>query len=210
MIYGYIRTSTKDKQENSIALQSKRVMEAGATKLFKDKASGKSIEGRPALKELLGVLKEGDTIVCTKIDRLARNTKELLQTIEDIHEAGATLQVMNFGTIDNTPMGKMMITMLGAFAEFERSLIQERVIEGVERAKAEGKYKSNSRPRKNKADDPKLLHAFKLYDEHYTVKQIEEITGIKRNTFYRRLKEREILAEAKEAPTEAKEPLKEI
>jgi DNA invertase Pin-like site-specific DNA recombinase len=135
MIEGYARVST-DGQD--LATQHERLKEAGATQVFSEKQSGVKTD-RAALARCLASLEPGDTVVVTKLDRLARSTRDLLDTLDTIAKAGAAFRSLGDPWADTTtPHGKLMITILGGLAEFERHLILTRTDEGRQRAKARG------------------------------------------------------------------------
>ncbi|WP_461202631.1 recombinase family protein [Anoxybacillus sp. TBDG-1] len=189
-IYGYARTST---EHQNLQGQINELKAYGCYKIFKEQVSGATAE-RKELKKLLSTVQKGDKIVITKLDRLFRSTKHMLNTIDELKEKGVGLVVLNMGgdTIDTTTaIGKLMITMLSGFAEFERELMLERQKVGIADAKKRGVYKG--RPTKYTEKNPKLQHALELFakrDENgYTVKHILEITGIGRGTLYRKAKE---------------------
>ncbi|GAB1810929.1 recombinase family protein [Priestia megaterium] len=194
MKYGYARVSTGGQ---NLSTQLKQLTEANVEKVYKDKATGTNVK-RDGLQELLATVKEGDTIVVTRIDRLARSTKDLLDMVNSLEAQGVGLIILNVKgtTLDtNTPIGKMMVTMLGAIAQFEYDVNREKQLAGVELAKQRGVYKG--KPAKYTDKNPKLTHAIEMYQAGKTVKEICAITGIGRNTLYVKLRERGITREAK-------------
>jgi len=142
---GYARVSTTGQ---SLECQLEEL--AGATKIFQEKVSG-STANRPQLEALLDYIREGDSVIVTKLDRLARSTKDLLDILDKIEAKGATLQILNINLDTGTPTGKLMLTMLGSIAQFERELMLERQKEGITKAKAAGKYKGRQPTAKAKA-----------------------------------------------------------
>jgi DNA invertase Pin-like site-specific DNA recombinase len=135
MIKGYARVSTDGQ---TLEAQQSALREAGATQLFAEKTSG-AITERKALTKLVASLSPGDTVVVTKLDRLARSTRDLLNTLAAIAEAGASFKSLGDQWADTTtPHGRLMLTVLGGLAEFERHLILSRTAEGRVRAKARG------------------------------------------------------------------------
>lgn len=189
MIYGYARVSTGSQ---NLSTQLKQLKEFGIEKLFKDKATGTNTK-RDGLQDLLSTVKEGDTIVCTRIDRLARSTRDLLDMVNSLEEQGVALVILNVqGTTLDTrsPMGKLMITMLAGIAEFEYNVNREKQLAGIQIAKEKGVYKG--RPTKYSANNPKVQHAIQLYLAGETAEQACHITGISKRTLYRRLKEQGI------------------
>jgi DNA invertase Pin-like site-specific DNA recombinase len=135
MIYGYARVSTDGQ---SVDAQVKQLRAAGAAKVFRETASGAKTE-RAELAKALRALDDGDTLLVTRLDRLARSTRDLLNTLAQIADKGAGFRSLGDAWADTTtPHGRLMLTVLGGLAEFERELIRARTGEGRERAKARG------------------------------------------------------------------------
>jgi DNA invertase Pin-like site-specific DNA recombinase len=147
---GYVRVSTFDQNTE------RQLDGVHLDKTFTDKASGKDTN-RPQLKAALDYIREGDTLVVHSLDRLARNVEDLRRMVRELTEKGVTVQFIKENLTFNggdSPMSNLMLTMLGAFAEFERSLIRERQREGIAIAKAKGTYSTNRKGgRKEKLDD---------------------------------------------------------
>lgn len=190
MKYGYARVSSAGQ---NLDAQINQLNDVKCEKIFKEKVSGRQKEGRQQFRILLDTVKEGDSIVVTKLDRFARSTKDALNTIEELNKKGVTLIVLNMGgdRVDtSTPIGKLMITVLAGIAEFEADMIRERQLEGIQEAKRRGVYKG--RPKKYTHKNPSLNHAIELFKERSinrkTVREIEEITKISRATIYREFK----------------------
>ena len=137
MLYGYARVSTKgqDMYGNSLKDQEAKLREAGCDVVFHDSYTGTKME-RPEFTRLLDTLKAGDRLVVTKLDRFARTASGGIETIRGLLDRGVAVHILNMGLIDNTPTGRLMVTMLLAFAEFERDMIVERTQAGKEVAKA--------------------------------------------------------------------------
>lgn len=131
MIYGYARVSTRgqDRHGNSLQDQVEKLTAAGCTKIFKDSFTGTKMD-RPSFTELLSVMEKGDCLVVTKLDRFARTAAEGAMMVQRLMNSGIDVHVLNMGKADNTPMGKLMVTMMLAFAEFERDMIVERTTTG--------------------------------------------------------------------------------
>lgn len=189
MRYGYARVSTYKQAiaGNSLEDQEKQLKEAGAEKIFVDHVTGTKME-RPELDKLLSVIESGDTLIVTKLDRFARTAVEGGQTVQALHEKGVTINILNMGVADNTPMGKLMITMLLAFAEFERDMIVERTQTGKAIARSNGK-KVDGRPLKYTEDQRK--HAMQLLnDGGHSYTEVARLTGISKSTLIRMMRKR--------------------
>ena len=137
MRIGYARTSTVD-QQAGLDAQLAELERLGCTKLFHEQVS--SVAERAQLEAALDYLRDNDTLVVTKLDRLARSVPHLLAIIERVRAKQASIEIGNLGTLDNTATGKLMTTVLGAIAAFEREMMLERQREGIAKANAEGKY----------------------------------------------------------------------
>jgi len=136
LLLGYARVSKGDDQDNAIQIKALKV--AGCRRLFEETASGGRWD-RPELHRLLDQLREGDTLVVWKLDRLSRSLKDLLHIMERIGNAGAGFRSITENIDTTTPAGRMMMQMVGAFAEFERAMIRERTSAGLAAARAEGR-----------------------------------------------------------------------
>lgn len=181
---GYARVSSKEQNLD-------RQLEAlqDVSKVFSDKASGQSTE-RPQLQDMLTYLREGDIVVVTELDRLGRNNKELTELMNQIQQKGATLEVLNLPSMtgiedDNLRrlINNLMIELYKYQAESERKRIRERQAQGIAIAKQRGRFKG--RKKKYSFKDEGLQHAFDLYQQGLTEKEIEPKTGINRTTFRR-------------------------
>lgn len=190
MIYGYARVSTtrQARNGNSLQEQTDALKAAGAQKIVADSYTGTKMD-RPELTALLGELKAGDKLIVTKLDRFARTAVEGGALVKELHDKGITIQILNMGVADNTPMGKLMVTMLLAFAEFERDMIVERTMTGKALARARG-VQVDGRPKKYKS--AQIKHAVELLAEH-TYTEVSGMTGISKSTLIRAKR----LAEAK-------------
>src|SRR5580704_16000711 len=136
LLLGYARVSKGDDQSN--ALQAKALRAAGCRRIFEEAASGGRWD-RPELQRMLDQLREGDTVVVWKLDRLSRSLKDVLHIMERIAKAGAGFRSITEAIDTTTPPGRMMMQMVGAFAEFERAMIRERTSAGLAAARAEGR-----------------------------------------------------------------------
>ncbi len=150
MKIGYARVSTADQ---SLDGQLAELAKAACDRICEEKASGGSTDGRTALEAALAMLRAGDVLVVTRLDRLARSVPDLYQILTRIDAAGAGLDCLQqSGVSTTTPTGKLLLAMLGAIAEFERDLIRERQREGIERRRANGGYQGVGRkPEVNRA-----------------------------------------------------------
>lgn len=184
MNIGYVRVSTVEQNEER---QLEGLKKRDIDKWFTEKVSAKNMD-RPQLKAMIDFARDGDTVYIHSLDRLARSTKDLLQIVEELQTKGIHL-VSNKENIDtSTATGKLMLTMIGAIAEFERTNLLERQKEGIAIAKREGKYMGRK----------KIEYPENWKDVYNKWKQ-REITGatameglkLKRNTFYKLIKEYE-------------------
>ena len=160
MIYGYMRVSTTGQTKgNSFEEQERLLRKNGATELYQDAFTGTRTD-RPNFTILLNKLQEGDTLVITKLDRFARNTAEGLNVIQHLLERGVKVNILNMGTIDTTPTGKLILTVMLAFAEFERDMIVQRTTEGKAIARTKDNFIEGRPP---KYDEATLQAAISLF-----------------------------------------------
>ena len=138
MKYGYARVSTSDQD---LEIQRTALMTAGCDVVREEKVSGTSLKGRSELSTLLEFLREGDELVVTRIDRLARSMRDLQNIVYELSEKGVHLSATEQSINTSTPEGKCFLDMLGVFAEFETRLRHERQMEGIKKAKEKGVYK---------------------------------------------------------------------
>lgn len=143
MLVGYVRVSKGDDQNNHLQVEALR--EAGVTKVYEEAASGGQWD-RPVLHRMLSELRPDDVVVVWKLDRLSRSLKDLLLLLEKIDESECGFRSLTEAIDTTTAAGRMMMSMLGAFAEFERAMIRERTKAGLEAARAQGRV--GGRPRK--------------------------------------------------------------
>lgn len=169
-VYGYARVSTVHQQ---LEEQISQLKEKGAEIIYSEKYTGTTKE-RPELQELLKVVKPNDTIVVTKMDRLARSATDAITIIQDLYDKGIRVHILNMGVAEKTPMGKMVVTMLAAFAEFERDMIVERTKSGREAARKREGYRDGRKPKYGRKQ---LDNAMELKKTH-SFSQVAEITGI--------------------------------
>ena len=187
MIYGYARVSTKGqaKDGNSLEAQEAELKKAGAEKIYTDAYTGTQTH-RPELDKLIGDLQNGDTIVVTKLDRIARSLRQGIDLIDSLVEKGVAVNVLNMGKIDDTPTGKLIRNVMLSFAEFERDMIMQRTAEGKAIARQQPGYKEG---RKEKYSKAQIDHAMELLNGAYSYRQVAEKTGISKSTLIRKKKE---------------------
>ena len=150
MKVGYARTSTLE-QRSGLGTQIRELKDAGCEKIFQEQVS--SVAPRPQLEAALDFIREGDTLLVTKLDRLARSTQHLLEIADKVKAKGANLNVLNLAVDTGTATGKLLFTMIGAVATFEREMMLERQREGIARAKSEGKYRGRKPTARARADE---------------------------------------------------------
>ena len=136
--YGYARVSSLSQ---STAIQEERLRREGCDVIRTERVSGRSTDTRTELQTLLDFIREGDTLMVTKVDRLGRNTRDVLNIVHELEKKGAHLRVLDPDISTKGPMGKVVLTVLGMVGEMELGFIRERQREGIERAKAKGVYK---------------------------------------------------------------------
>jgi DNA invertase Pin-like site-specific DNA recombinase len=184
VLIGYARTSTTD-QKAGLDAQLRDLEAAGCTKIFREELSSVATK-RPQLEAALEWVREGDTMVVTKLDRLARSVADLVEIQKRLaaKSVGLCILAMNLDTA--TPTGKLMVNLLGSVAEFERELMLERQREGIAKAKAEGKYQGRQPTARRKASEVLRLRA-----EGKSAGDIKEALGISRASVFRILAESE-------------------
>ena len=185
MIYGYARVSTlgQASRGNSIEDQREKLTAAGCEVIYSDSYTGTTID-RPQLSVLLGRLSSGDRLVVTKLDRIARTAGDGINMIRGLLDRGVSVHVLNLGLIDNTATGKLMVTMLLGFAEFERDMIVERTAAGKAVARATRPGYREGRPRLD--IDQEELHDLMAKQQRgeATVAECCERLGISRSSWY--------------------------
>lgn len=182
-IIGYARVSTNHQKLDS---QIDALEKYGVDKIYKEYDSGRN-QNRVVLEEVLDVLKPGDTLVIFKLDRLARGTQHLLKLLEEFEERQISFVSIQNNIDTTTPMGKLIFTIMGAFAEMEAELIRERVIAGLETAQSKGV--KLGRPSKSE----EIKQAIELYKEtDLTTQEISKQVDISTATLYRHLEKQQI------------------
>lgn len=177
---GYTRVSTV---AQTLDQQNEALDSAGVTKMFSDVMSG-ARDDRPGLAELMAYVRDGDTVVVWKLDRLGRNMLHILQTVKELTERGVTLVSTSDGIDSSTPAGRMMIGVLGSLAEYERELIRERT--GLKRAASRANGTKFGRPRKV-GDADHIATARRMKADGHIAKDIAKYLGVSRATLYRYL-----------------------
>jgi DNA invertase Pin-like site-specific DNA recombinase len=158
--------------------QVKELEAAGCEKVFSEQVS--SVGKRKEVDAALDYVRKGDTLVVTKLDRLARSTQHLLTIAENLNAKGASLHVLNLGMDTSTATGKLMFIVIGAIAEFERGMMLERQREGIAKAKAEGKYRGRKATARAKANLVREMH-----EKGIGATEIAKQLGIGRASVYR-------------------------
>lgn len=183
MKYGYARVSTvsQDLESQLQALESE-----GCKKIYSEKFTGTKAD-RPEFQTLLSELKQGDTLVVTKLDRFAMSASDAIQIVRELFERGVKVHILNMGLIENTPTGRLIFTIMSGFAEFERDMIVERTQEGKAIAKQREDFREG---RPKKYGKKQLEHAMKLLETN-SYKQVEALTGISKSTLIRAKKSAE-------------------
>ena len=183
MLIGYARTSTTDQQAGFDA-QLVELETYGCKRTFKEQVS--AVASRGELDRAIDMLREGDKLVVTKLDRLARNVMHMGELLQKIEAKGAGLVILSLGseTVDTTTAtGKLILNMMVSVAQFEREMMKERQVEGIKRAQAEGKYKGRVPKAMNQADKVKALVAAGVDRV-----KIQEQLGMSKASYYRCLK----------------------
>ena len=182
MIFGYARVSTNSQARdgNSLEAQIRLLKDAGAEKIFSDVFSG-SKNDRPELDKLLKIIQSGDTLIITKLDRIARSVMNGIQLIEKLNDKNVIINVLNMGTIDSSPTGKLIRNIMLSFAEFERDMIKQRTLEGKAIARQNPNFREG---RPKKFSRAQINHALELLKTH-SYKQVVAMTGISTTTLIR-------------------------
>lgn len=168
--YGYARVST---QGQDLQAQVETLKAEGCEVIYSEKFTG-TTKDRPEFKAVLDVVQSGDTLVVTKLDRFARSAEDAIHVIKQLHTQGVRVHILNMGMVDNTATGKLLLTVLAGFAEFERDMIVERLNEGKAIAKQREGYREGRKPKYTKAQ---LDHAMKLKETH-SFTQVVALTNI--------------------------------
>ncbi len=181
MIVGYARTSTLE-QVAGFEAQDRDLRTAGVERIFQEQVS--SVAARPQLEAALDFVRDGDVFVVTKLDRLARSVANMLEIVARLEKKDVALRVLSLGLDTSTPTGKLMLTVMGGVAEFERSMMLERQREGIAKAKAEGVYRGRKPTARAKADE---VSAMKQAGS--SMREIAETLGISLGSVHALLKD---------------------
>lgn len=179
-VYGYARVSTSNQ---SLSEQIMLLKQSGVDKnhIFSEKFTGTTTD-RPEFNRLLKALRAHDTLVVTKLDRFARNTKEALEIIEPLLDQNTIIRVLNLGTIENTPMGKMIVRTLLSVAEMERDMIVERTQSGKIFAKKNNPNYREGRPKRQIGEHERAVYN---YFKSHSANQTADVFNISRSTVFR-------------------------
>lgn len=179
-VYGYARVSTT-KQNLNEQLAELKAEGVEQNNIFSEKFTG-TTTNRPKFERLLKKVKRNDTIIVTKLDRFARNTKEALEVIEPLMDQGVTIKVCNLGTVEDTPMGKMIVRTLLSVAEMERDMIVERTQAGKSYAKKNNPEYKEGRPKRRITPQYKKAYEYSL---NHSIKETSIMTGLSISTINR-------------------------
>ena len=188
MVYGYARVSTygQARDGNSLEWQEERLREAGCEEIIAESYTGTRME-RPAFSGLMERLEEGDRVVVVKLDRFARTVSGGIEAIRGLLARGVSVHILNMGLIDDTPTGRLMVTMLLAFAEFERDMIIERTQAGKATARmADPGWREGRREKEIDVEVLKRMRGEVLRGKRSVSECCREL-GISRGTWYRRI-----------------------
>lgn len=190
MIYGYARVSTltQGREGNSLEDQVNALKEYGCQEIITETYSGETME-RPEFQKLLSKLEQSDMLVVTKLDRFARTTIEGIQTVQDLFNKGIKVHILNMGLVEDTNIGRLILTIMLAFAEYERGMIVERCASGRAIAKQNPNYKEG---RPKKYTEIQIEHAVSLLRQGHSYKEVSAITGISKSTLVREKQYRHI------------------
>jgi DNA invertase Pin-like site-specific DNA recombinase len=182
MLIGYARTSTLE-QKAGLQAQIRDLKDAGCDdKIFKEQVS--SVDHREQLEQALDYIRDNDTLVVTRLDRLARSVRDLCSITDTLKNKNAHLKILNMNLDTSTATGELMLNLLASIAQFERELMLERQREGIAKAKADGKYKGRAPTARNKSDD-----VMKLLEDGIGASEIARQLEISRSSVYRIVKD---------------------
>jgi DNA invertase Pin-like site-specific DNA recombinase len=182
-VFGYARVSTRDQ---NLDLQIDALKKAGCDEIITEKASGKSADNRPELQRLLGMVREGDTVVCWKLDRISRSLVDLTCMVKDLGERGTMFKCLTNDIDTTTASGRLIFSIFASLCEFERELISERTKAGMAAARARGRM-PGKKPGLDDAAKSKARAAAQLRAAGNNISEISRSMGIPRPTLYRYL-----------------------
>lgn len=183
MKIGYARVSTQDQ---NLDMQITALEKFGCEKIFKEKKS--AVKERPELEKMIVQLRKGDIIVVFKLDRLGRSLKHLIDLVNNFREKGVEFISLNDNIDTTTAQGRFTFNMFASFAEFERELIKERTIAGLEAARERGRVGGRKKGLSKEAQT-KALACYQMYnDKSKSIQEILTVTGVSKSTFYRNIK----------------------
>ena len=193
MIYGYARvsTATQGRDGNSLEEQSAALVSYGCQEIITESFTGKTMD-RPKFQELLNRLQASDTLVVCKLDRFARTAIEGVQTVKELFERGIKVHILNMGLIENTLTGNLILTVMLAFAEYERGMIVERTQMGKAAARQNPNFK-DGRPKKYSS--AQIALALDLLKSGKTYREVENMTGISKSTLVRAKRDKAVFLE---------------
>lgn len=183
--YGYARVSTAG-QDLETQIETLKQQGCKETNIYSEKYTGTKTKQRKELQALLDTLKPGDELIVTKLDRLGRKTAAIVKLIDKLLASGIIVNVLNMGRLDNSPSGKLMTTVVLAFAEFERDMIIQRTTEGKAYARKHNKDFKEGRPKRKITDRYKQVYEYK---KNHTYKETELMSGLSRSTIQRIVKQ---------------------
>ena len=179
MLIGYARTSTLD-QKAGLETQIDDLQKAGCERIFEEQVSSVDVTARDQLAAALDFARDGDILVVTRLDRLARSVAHLMQILDDLKAKGANLRILGLGIDTGNSTGKLILTLLGGIAEFERDIMLERQREGIAKAKAAGKYKGRKPTARARSKE-----VLEMHEAGIGPTKIAEKLGIGRASVYR-------------------------
>lgn len=196
-VVGYARVSSTDQD---LEVQLDQLRQAGCTKIFAEKVSAVDMDSRKELTKCMTYLRDGDVLVVTRLDRLARSVKHFSDLLAQLDEKGVGFRCIHQPIDTTSPTGKLMMQMLAAFAEFELSIRKERQAEGIAKAKERGAYKNHGG---NLISSQKWSGAKRMLDKGTSIAKISEVTGISESALYRRFSDATSTSTPPEGPVEA-------
>jgi len=179
-IFGYARVST---EAQNLDRQLDALKKYGVDQIYNEKMTGTKRD-RPELEKMLDRMTEGDVVVIESLSRLGRSTKDLIELTELFRSKDVNLVSLKESIDTNTPTGKLLFTLMSAIAQFERDVIADRTREGLNSARARGR--TGGRPKTNEEQVKKAVKLYKT--RQYSIKEIEELTGVKKDVLYRNLR----------------------